>query len=136
VRKNLRNLLGLGKFHKESAFMKNNINLLFALICALALLLPATTFAALQGNYHGNLEGEAVTATFEDQAGGVSGTLTIGETQYILQAEKSGDGYQGTLINLSKGYGATLRIQEQGETLKLDIKAEGKPPQQLELQPD
>jgi hypothetical protein len=116
--------------------MRNNINLLSALICTLAMLLPVTVCAALNGHYHGDLEGEAVTATFEDQASGVSGTLTIGETQYILQVEKTGEDYQGTLINLSKGYGATLRIQEQGETLKLDIKAEGKPTQQLELLPD
>jgi hypothetical protein len=106
------------------------------IICSLALLLPIGASAALDGNYHGSLEGEAVTATFEDQASGVSGTLTIGETQYILQAEKSGAGYQGTLINLSKGYGASLRILEQEGKLKLDIEAEGKPPQHLELMPD
>jgi uncharacterized protein (DUF2141 family) len=116
--------------------MKNNIIPLSALICSLVLLLPATALAALNGNYHGDLQGEVVTATFEDQAGGVSGTLTIGATQYILQAEKTGAGYQGTLINLSKGYGATLRIQEQEGKLKLDIETEGKPAQQLELQPD
>jgi hypothetical protein len=116
--------------------MRKNTTLLSTLICSLALLLPAAALAALDGNYHGSLEGEAVTATFENQAGGVSGTLTIGDTQYILQAEKSDAGYQGTLINLSKGYGATLRIQEQGGKLMLDIQAEGKPAQQVELQPD
>jgi hypothetical protein len=116
--------------------MKPITTLLYALTCSLALLLPTAACAALNGHYHGNLDGKAVSATFEDQASGVSGTLTIGETQYILQVEKSGADYQGTLINLSKGYGASLRIQEQGETLKLDIKAEGKPAQQLELQPD
>lgn len=116
--------------------MKHLFTLLSFLICSLALLLPMTASAALHGNYHGSLEGKAVTATFEDQTSGVSGTLTIGETQYILQAEKSGAGYQGTLINLSKGYGASLRIQEQEGKLKLDIEAEGKPPQHLELLPD
>jgi hypothetical protein len=116
--------------------MRNKTYLLSAVIGSLALLLPAAVLAALNGNYHGSLEGKTVTATFEDQAGGVSGTLTIGDTQYILQAEKSDAGYQGTLINLSKGYGASLRIQEQGEMLKLDIETEGKPTQQLELKPD
>lgn len=113
--------------------MKRTYALLFVLLCTLVP--PSMSWAALGGQYHGSLEGKPVTATFETQADGVSGTLTIGETRYILQAGKSGDGYQGTLVNISAGHGGALQIQEQGSQLKLEIKMEGEPPQQLELQP-
>lgn len=113
--------------------MKRTHALSLTLLYSLAL--PLIAWAALGAQYHGSLEGKPVTATFETQADGVSGTLTIGETRYILQAGKSGDGYQGTLVNISAGHGGALQIQEQGSQLKLEIKMEGEPPQQLELQP-
>ncbi len=113
--------------------MKPTYALSLALLYSLAL--PIIAWAALGGQYHGTLEGKPVTATFETQTDGVSGTLMIGETHYILQAGKSGDGYQGTLVNISAGHGGALHIQEQGNQLKLEIKMEGESPQQLELQP-
>lgn len=116
--------------------MKRLHTLSLASLCSLALLLPLAAWAALGGQYHGSLEGKPVTATFETQPDGISGTLTIGETHYILQVGTSGDGYQGTLVNISAGHGGALHIQEQENQLKLEIKMEGEPPQQLELQPD
>lgn len=113
--------------------MKRTYAQSFALLCYLVL--PAMVWAALGGQYHGSLDGKPANATFEAQADGISGTLTIGETHYILQVEQSNDGYQGTLINISIGHGGALHIQEQGKQLKLEIKMEGELPQQLELQP-
>ncbi len=114
--------------------MKRSFPLPIVLLCLLALSLPMAAFA-IDGPFHGSTGGEAVSANFEGQAEGASGTLTIGETHYILQIQKSENGYQGTLVNISEGYGATLLIQEQEGKLQLDIEREGKPSQHLELLP-
>ncbi len=114
--------------------MKRSFPLSIVILCLFALSLPIAAFA-INGPYHGSAGEEVVTANFEGQADGASGTLTIGETHYILQIQKGENGYQGTLINISEGYGATLLIQEQEGKLQLDIEREGKPSQHLELLP-
>jgi hypothetical protein len=116
--------------------MKHTCVMSSAVLFFLVMLLPIAAGAAIGGHYHGSMEGKAVTANFETQAGSISGTLTIGETHYILQAQKSGAGYEGTLVNISIGHGGTLQILEQGTRLNLEIMTEGEPSLHLELQPD
>ena len=116
--------------------MKRSHILSATLLLSLALLLPIMAFTAIAAQYHGSLDGKPVTATLETQEEVISGTLTIGQTNYLLQAEKSADGYLGTLLNMSTGQGGSLHILEQENRLKLEIKIEGEPSQQLELQPD
>ena len=116
--------------------MKRIYILSTTLLFPLALLLSIMAFAAIAAHYHGSLDGKPVTANLETQAEVISGTLAIGEAHYLLQAEKSANGFQGTLLNMSTGQGGSLHILEQENRLKLEIKIEGEPSQQLELQPD
>lgn len=82
-----------------------------ALLTAALFIMP--TAQALDGVYQGAYGKQAVKASFDILKSSVTGTVSIGKQQYLLEADDKGNGniYNGKLYNVANGKALTVNLK-------------------------
>lgn len=96
----------------------------------------ASAMPGLDGHYHGTNGNESVSAVLETMTTTVTGMLTIGEKQYLLQAEASQDSYKGQLSSMTSGDSMPFQFSKSGDGLNVEIHSPSNGTVRFLLQPD
>jgi len=82
------------------------------LLCLSALYTAAAVAAAtLDGHYRGTVNEQEVSAVLETVSTTVTGMMTIGQTRYLIKAEKRDGAFSGELSNMLDGSSAALQFK-------------------------